>query len=240
MFCAACDLIQFFLRIFVIDSNRSNFCKTIVPVIICCSHLVNLCLFLLLGHFAPAYICIFNCICIVIPYFICDHRNGLRFYLFKQFLRKFHVKSKEWILIRILCLHSCLRWFKSTLYKIRRNCIPFCSSCITINYHSGLVCRNRHRFCTFCCHYGYSAKGGYSQYCCCHKCCYFFHSEFHDIYISLHICPVIYKSFCVFIIHALITVTVLYHPVYKISVKKSKKSKFLFIPVFFTRILYGT
>lgn len=60
------------------------------------------------------------------------------------------------------------------------------------------------------------------------------------IYISLHICPVIYKLFCAFIIHALITVTVLYHPVYKISVKKSKKSKFLLIPVFFTGILYGT
>ena len=153
MFCAACDLIQFFLRIFVIDSNRSNFCKTIVPVIICCSHLVNLCLFLLLGHFAPAYICIFNCICIVIPYFICDHRNGLRFYLFKQFLRKLHVKSKKWIFIRILCLHCCLRWFKSALYKIRRDCVTICCSCISINHHSRLICRNRHCFCTFCCHY---------------------------------------------------------------------------------------
>ena len=70
MLCTACDLIQFFLRIFVIDSNHSNFCKTIAPVIIRCSKLVNLCLFLLLGHFAPAYICIFNCICSVIPSFI--------------------------------------------------------------------------------------------------------------------------------------------------------------------------
>ena len=161
MFGTACKLIQLFLRIFIINSDHSDFCKTFTPVIICCSKLVNLGLFLLLGHFAPAYICIFDCIRIVIPSLISDHRDGLLFNLFKKFFRKLHCKSKEWILIRILCLHSCLRWFKSTLYKIRWDCVTICCSCISINHHSRLICRNRHCFCTFCCHYGYTSKCRY-------------------------------------------------------------------------------
>ena len=77
MLCAAGDLIQLFLRSFVINANCTDSVQTCHPVVISCSHLLYFSIFLFLCHFAPAYVGICHCIGLILKIFRGKHCNAL-------------------------------------------------------------------------------------------------------------------------------------------------------------------